>query len=129
MSFLSGAALKGFHYRKLLKTFKQIGLTVLVGETNTGKSIACRLALSAYGMQDVGFYKSITKAKEGRVLDCSTLPFCLNDPSDPEDIRNLAMNIFEDGQRATCHSVLGCKTAPIVTANNFVVHAMKKVSG
>ncbi|KAI8493950.1 hypothetical protein Bbelb_282970 [Branchiostoma belcheri] len=99
---LTGASLKALHFTPLMEHHKQMGVTIAVGDSSTGKSLCTTIALAPTGMHESSFYKSMSEAKGvARATTCG-LPFAINDVKSAKVLENFIMPAFEGGLMANC---------------------------
>ena len=90
------------HYKDVVETYGGFPIPILVGPSETGKSLSADCALALFGQQIVGH---IMKTKSTSNTICfercvqSSLPFVLDDPMNADDIGKMLIN-FCDGRRA-----------------------------
>ena len=81
------------HYQTMLETFNRMPVTVVVGPSNTGKTLLARVAASLVGVHRTGVYKKISEAKTEEILHYSVF-FVLNDPADSKPVCDITMKVY-----------------------------------
>ncbi|XP_038066289.1 collagen alpha-1(III) chain-like [Patiria miniata] len=120
---LRGSACLCMHYQTLIETYKCCPIPIVIGDVNTGKTTACRMASKMMGMNHhLGYAGERYLPKQ---TAASSFPVFIDD-AEGKDIEGLMTKYFNGGLDATCSFESQPKTCPIVTANWFV---LDKVAG
>ncbi|KAJ8028219.1 hypothetical protein HOLleu_30398 [Holothuria leucospilota] len=121
-----GAALKGLHYNALMEYHQRIGITIMEGSYNTGKSLSARVALSCMGMSASGMFSVVSPAQQRRLPSHFALPICFNDVKKGCIIEQVALASFERGTITSCIEDAMYRTSPMLTCNRDVLNQLQK---
>lgn len=99
-------------------------VSIVYGKSNRGKSKAAKLAVAACG-NPAGVYTDITPAAARKLLGTAA-PFVLDDPDDPAIVRELLIATFGGAELGNAHALVKPRTAPIITANLFIIESLSE---
>lgn len=97
-----------------------------LGEPDSGKSTACKLALAATGGWRKNFFASVTEKVTGKVASQTTMGFVIDDPTRPQDVGEAAKKFFNDGSNINCRTDWSPKCCPLFSINNHVLDWLSK---
>lgn len=121
--FVAGAVLSVF-YEQLMSEYDLVPITIAYGSSNRGKSKAAKLAVAACGNPQ-GVYTDITPAAARKLLGTAA-PFLLDDPDDTAILRELLITTFGGAELGTAHALVKPRTAPIITANLYIIESLSE---
>ncbi|XP_068737683.1 uncharacterized protein [Montipora capricornis] len=101
-------------------------LPAALGQPDSGKSTACKLALAATGGWRNNFFASVSEKVVGKVASQTTMGFVVDDPSKPKDVGEAAKIFFNDGTNINCHGDWSPKCCPLFSINNHVIDWLSK---
>ena len=90
-----------------------MGITALVGESNTAKSLDAKVALSMYGMHDSGFFSKVTLARIVQIMSTLRLPIVINDFNASKDMEQIIIPAFKRSRLENCRAKSTCELKPI----------------
>ncbi|XP_038066514.1 uncharacterized protein DDB_G0284459-like [Patiria miniata] len=106
------------HYETVVNTFKCCPIPIIVGDVNTGKTTACRMASRMMGLHRILGY---TRERYlPRQTSSSSFPVMIDDV-EGKDIESLLTKYFNGGVDATCAGENEPRTCPVFTANWFAI--------
>lgn len=118
----TGSVASSLFYEKLQGKYGSLGVTIVVGDINRGKSKSAELALAAFGVRNAR-YSSISNALLRKLL-LGGMPWVLDDPNDAEQLMNILLSVFGGTTVGNALTSGSCRVSPLATANMHILHEL-----
>ena len=116
----AGSITSSMFYEQLKEKYGSLGVTIIVGEINRGKSESVELSLASIGIRNVR-YSSISNALL-RKLMLGGMPWCFNDPDTAEQLMRILLGVFGGTTMGNILTSGSCRVSPLATANLHILH-------